>query len=46
MSDLDLDELPLRKDTAFELSGQSTCKLKMRTGGNPLVEKNLHGLIP
>ena len=33
------DGLPVRKDDAFELSGQCACKMKTRHGGNPLIDK-------
>ena len=40
MIDWDRDGLPVRKDPLFELSGQCACKLKTRTGKNPLLDKN------
>ena len=39
MIDWDSEGLPVRKDSAYELSGQCACKLKTRTGGNPLKDK-------
>lgn len=40
MIDWDREGLPVRRDPLFELSGQCACKLKTRTGKNPLLDKN------
>lgn len=40
MIDWDREGLPVRRDPLFELSGQCACKLKTRTGENPLLDKN------
>lgn len=46
MIDWDAAGLPLRKDRAYEFSGQCACKLKTRAGGNPLAEKPGSDLPP
>lgn len=39
MIEWDKDGLPVKRDLAYELNGQCSCKLKTRTGGNPLLDK-------
>jgi len=39
MIDWDREGFPVRKDVEYELGGQCACKLKTRTGGNPLKDK-------
>lgn len=44
MVDWEKDGFPIRKDKNYELSGQCSCKLKPRVGGNPLKERKDGGL--
>ena len=39
MIDWYADDLPVRKDSEYELGGQCACKIKSRHGGNPLLQK-------
>lgn len=39
MIDWDATGLPVRKDDYYELRGQCACKMKTRTGDNPLLDK-------
>ncbi|NLJ47899.1 MAG: rhodanese-like domain-containing protein [Treponema sp.] len=40
MIDWDREGLPVRRDPLYELSGQCACKLKTRTGKNPLLDNH------
>ncbi|HNX97434.1 MAG TPA: rhodanese-like domain-containing protein [Candidatus Aminicenantes bacterium] len=44
MVDWEKDGFPIRKDKDYELSGQCSCKLKPRIGGNPLKKRADAGL--
>jgi len=46
MIDWDAAGLPVRKDSAYELSGQCACKLKTRVGKNPLIAKQAEDADP
>ncbi|MCX7024343.1 MAG: hypothetical protein NT080_06965 [Spirochaetes bacterium] len=41
MLDWDRNGMPVRRDGAYELGGQCACKLKTRTGANPLIGKSM-----